>query len=293
MNTSTRSNARRRTTRLTALASAATLAVLGLTGCIKVDAVVGIGPDTTGSGTFALEFQKEAAGFLGITDLASFESQISEGALTEGDELDAFTECVTSENDTAYVYTCTFANTEFTDPEGLWQITKEGEEIVFTMSSPGAGEEAAGAEDLLGGASMGGINVTAEFPGPITSIEGALVEQTSENEAVIRASMMDEITVTIRSEAGSSGPSLSVILVIAVTAGIIVLLIVAVVLLVMRRRAGTSAAAIGAAESASTVDAAEPESVELPGSDAPAIEGADAPAIEGTDEDQPGTTPPA
>jgi len=293
MNTSTRSNARRRTTRLTALAGAATLAVLGLTGCIKVDAVVGIGPDTTGSGTFALEFQKEAAGFLGITDLASFESQISEGALTEGDELDAFTECVTSENDTAYVYTCTFANTEFTDPEGLWQITKEGEEIVFTMSSPGAGEEAAGAEDLLGGASMGGINVTAEFPGPITSIEGALVEQTSENEAVIRASMMDEITVTIRSEAGSSGPSLSVILVIAVTAGIIVLLIVAVVLLVMRRRAGTSAAAIGAAESASTVDAAEPESVELPGSDAPAIEGADAPAIEGTDEDQPGTTPPA
>lgn len=140
---------------------------------------------------------------------------------------------------------------------------------------------------------MGGINVTAEFPGPITSVEGALVEQTSDNEAVISASMMDEIAVTIRSEAGSSGPSLSVILVIAITAGIIVLLIVAIILLVMRRRAGTSAAGIGSAESASTVDAAEPNSVELPGSDTAAIEGADTPAVEGTDEDQPGTTPPA
>lgn len=287
-----RSTLSRRTTRIAGLAGAAALAVLGLTGCIKVDAIVGIGPDATGSGTFTLEFQKEAANFLGITDLASFESQISEGALTEGDELDAFTECVTSENDTGYVYTCTFANTEFTDPEGLWQITKEGEEIVFTMSSPGAGEEAAGAEELLGGASMGGINVTAEFPGPITSIEGTLVEQTSENEAAITASMMDEIAVTIRSEAGSSGPTLSVILVIAVTAGIIVLLIVAVILLVMRRRAGTAPVAITATESVGSVDAAEPGAIDTPASDTPAIEQADAPATERTDEDQPGTNPP-
>lgn len=288
-----RSTPGRRTTRIAGLAGAVTLAVLGLTGCIKVDAVVGIGPDATGSGTFALEFQKEAASFLGITDLASFESQISEGALTEGDELDAFTECVTSETDTGYVYTCTFANTEFTDPEGLWQITKEGEEIVFTMSSPGAGEEAAGAEDLLGGASMGGINVTAEFPGPITSIEGALVEQTSDNEATITASMMDEIAVTIRSEAGSSGPTLSVILVIALTAGIIVLLIVAVVLLVMRRRAGTAPVTIGADESASAIDAAEPSAHDVTATETPALEGSDSPATEETDEDQPGTTPPA
>lgn len=288
-----RSTPSRRTTRIAGLAGAAALAVLGLTGCIKVDAVVGIDPDATGSGTFTLEFQKEAANFLGITDLASFESQISEGALTEGDELDAFTECVTSENDTGYVYTCTFANTEFTDPEGLWQIAKEGEEIVFTMSSPGAGEEAAGAEELLGGASMGGINVTAEFPGPITSIDGALVDQTSENAATISASMMDEIAVTIRSEAGSSGPTLSVILVIAVTAGIIVLLIVAVILLVMRRRAGTAPVAIAAAESTSTVDADEPVAVDTGASDTPAIEEAGTPDSDEHDEDQPGTTPPA
>lgn len=229
----------RRTQRLAALVGAGIVASLALTGCIKVDANVAIASDATASGTFAFELQKDAASFLGISDLASFEGQISEGALTEGNELDAFQECVTSESDTGYVYTCTFANVPFTESTGLWTVTKEESTIVFRMVSEGAGEETQGADNLLGDASMGSINVTVEFPGPITAVEGEFVEQTSESTAKVSAAMTETIDVTIRSEDGASGTNIAAILVIALAAGVAVLLIVAVVLLVMRRRSGT------------------------------------------------------
>lgn len=290
----------RRAPRAAALLGAVAVAIVSLSGCIKVDAEVGIGADATASGTFAFELQKDAASFLGITDLATFESEITEGALTEGDELDAFTECTTSESDTGYVYSCTYANTTFTEADGLWRITKEGDEIVFTMASPGAGAEAAGAEELLGGASMGSINVDVEFPGPITTVEGDFVEQTSDNAATVSASMMDEIAVTIRSEAGS-GPSLSVILVLVIAVAIIVLLVIAVILLVKRRRAGTapavSAAAVATAVASPPTEAAgaAPAAVtEAARADIPAIEAGDTDkAGESSDEDQSGSTPPA
>lgn len=228
-----------RTMRAGVLAGIAATAVLALTGCIKVDANVAIASDATASGTFGFELQKEAASFLEINDLESFKSQIDEGALTEGDELDSFQECVSSESDTGYVYTCTFANTPFTATDGLWTITKEGSTIVFRMVSEGGGEDAADAGALLGDAGLGSIDVAVEFPGPITSVEGDLVEQTSETTAKISGSMMDTINVTIRSEEGSSGPNVAAILVVAIAAGVAVLLVVAVILLVMRRRAGT------------------------------------------------------
>lgn len=280
----------RRTPRAAALIGAVAVAVLGLSGCIKVDAEVGIGADARASGTFEFELEKDAAGFLGISDLASFESQIDEGALTEGDELDAFTECTTSESDTGYVYSCTFENTTFAEADGLWRIAKEGEEIVFTMASPGAGAEAAGAEELLGGASLGSINVDVEFPGPITSVEGDFVEQTSDNAATVTASMMDEIAVTIRSEAGS-GPSLSVILVLVIAVAIIVLLVVAVILLVKRRRAGTTHVVIAPAAAAAASGITPAAVSEAASAEIPALEASD--AGESTDEDQSGSTPPA
>ncbi|HAN72188.1 MAG TPA: hypothetical protein DCQ36_11470 [Actinobacteria bacterium] len=271
----------RRPQRLAAFVGAGIVASLALTGCIKVDANVAIASDATASGTFAFELQKDAAGFLGISDLASFQSQIDEGALTEGDELETFQECVTSESETGYVYTCSFANMPFTEPSGLWTVTKEESTIVFAMTSEGAGEETQGADNLLGDASMGSINVTVEFPGPITAVEGEFVEQTSESTAKVSAAMTETINVTIRSEDGSSGTNIAVIIVIALAAGVAVLLIVAVVLLVMRRRAGTQELALPAAgeaqeaESGTEIAAAETDAAP------PALPPAD------SDEDEP------
>lgn len=230
---------RRSTNRLAALTGIAVLAIVTLSGCIKVDADVAINSDATASGTFAFELQKDAASFLGIGDLATFEQQIDEGALTEGQELDSFQECVTGESDTGYTYTCTFANTPFTEPDGLWRIAKEGSSIVFTMTSEGAGEDGAEAASMLGDAGMGSIDVTVEFPGTITSVQGDLVEKTSDTTARVSASMTDTIDVTITSEDGASQGGIAGIIVVAIAAGVVVLLIVAVILLIMRRRAGT------------------------------------------------------
>lgn len=225
-------------TRIAALVGVAAVAALTLTGCIKVDANVAINSDATGSGTFGFELQKEAAGFLGISDLAAFKSNIEEGALTEGEGLESLQDCVTSETETGYAYTCSFANAEFTNPDDLWQITKDGSSIVFTMRNEAAGEEDADMAAMLGETGMGAINVTLEFPGPITSVEGEFAEKTSDTTAKITASMMDTLNVTITSQ-DSSGGGFATILVVAIAAGVVVLLVVAVILLVMRRRAGT------------------------------------------------------
>lgn len=246
---------RRGARRVSALTGIAALTVITLTGCIKVDANVAINSDATASGTFAFELQKDAASFLGISDLASFEQQIAEGALTEGDELNSFQECVTGESDTGYTYTCTFANTAFADPDGLWSIAKEGSTIVFTMASEGAGDEGADAASMLGEAGMGSIDVTVEFPGTITSVQGDLVEKTSDTTARVSASMTDTIDITIRSEDGAAQGGIAGIIVVAIAAGVVVLLIVAVILLIMRRRAGTRTPELPPA----------PESGEMPG----------------------------
>lgn len=276
-------SSQRRTPRLAAIVGAGIVASLALSGCIKVDANVAIASDATASGTFAFELQKEAASFLGISDLASFESQIDEGALTEGGELDTFQECVTSESASGYLYTCTFANLPFTESTGLWTVNKEDSTIVFRMVSEGAGEEAQGAGDLLGDASMGSINVAVEFPGPITSVEGSFVEQTSESTAKVSAAMTETIDVTIRSEDGSSSVNIAVILVIALAAGVAVLLIVAVILLVMRRRAGTRALALPPA-GAPEVDSGAPMSTDAPMQIAsPEVDG-QAPALPAADD---------
>jgi hypothetical protein len=258
--------------RIGALVGIAAVAVLTLTGCIKVDANVAIASDATASGTFGFELQKDAAGFLGISDLSSFEAAIDEGALTDGEELETFQDCVTSESDAGYVYTCSFANASFTNPDDLWQISKDGSNIVFTMTNEGQSAEDAEMTGLLGDAGMGAINVTVEFPGPITSVEGAFAEKTSDTTVKISASMMDALKVTITSEE-SSGGGFAVILVVAIAAGVVVLLIVAVILLVMRRRAGTrspEAAAEPTEAPANQAPAAEATATETPPADAPA-----------------------
>lgn len=254
---------RRGSHRVAALTGIAVVAILTLSGCIKVDANVAINTDATASGTFAFELQREAASFLGIGDLATFEQQIDEGALTDGQELDSFQECVTGESDTGYTYTCTFANTAFTEPDGLWRIAKEGSTIVFTMASEGAGEDGAEAVSMLGDAGMGSIGVVVEFPGTITSVEGDLVEKTSDTTARVSASMMDTIDVTIRSEDGAAQGGIAGIIVVAIAVGVVVLLIVAVILLVMRRRSGTRAPELPAAPETSALETSAPETSAL------------------------------
>ncbi len=98
----------RKVSRILALAAACGLAVLTLSGCIKVNADLAIDSDATGSGTLSLELQKQAAILMGMTDLDAFESGLTSGDLG-GQGLGAFGTCETSETDEAFVYTCSFS----------------------------------------------------------------------------------------------------------------------------------------------------------------------------------------
>jgi len=268
----------RRAWRITRLAAIGAVAVTLLSACITVKADLTVNPDASASGTFSLELQKEAAGFLGITSVDDFAKGIDSGEVTGDTGFEQFQDCSPSETDAGYVYSCTFTNATFTDTNGPWTITKDGDQITFHIASTGSGAEGdTSAQDVLGDASIGDIEVSIEFPGSISSITGSGAEQTSDTSATISGSLTDQMDVTIVSAAGG-GFSLSSILVIVIFAAILILIIVVVVVLIMRRRSSTpelDAATVAAAESISPPADAQPlTALELAELEAP-VEGAD------------------
>lgn len=225
---------RSRMIRTAAAIAAGVAGALVLTGCIKVEADVTVASDATASGTFGFELQKEAAGFLGITDAGAFEEQLETGDLSEEEGLSSFDDCTASESDTGFVYTCAFTDTPFTDSTDLWTITKEDSTIVFRMVNEG---DDSGAGDLgLGEGSLGSVSVDVTFPGPITSISGAGATQTSDTTATVEASMTDALDISIRSEDGASGFPVATLIVVLVAAGVILLIVVVAGVLIARRR---------------------------------------------------------
>ena len=242
--------ARSRTLRLTGLVGACALAVVSLSGCLKLDADLTVNGDATASGTLAVEFQKEAAGFLGISDLASFEENFS-GEELGAEGLDNFTDCTTSETDAAYVYTCTFENEAFTEGDGPWTITKEGDLVVLrVVNEAQSGDDGA----LLGDANLGSITVSATFPGPITAVSGDAAEKTSDTTATISGSLTESIDASVTSESSSGGFALSALLVVLGALAVLALIVIVAVVLLMRRRKGPEAAAAPMADAAPMPD---------------------------------------
>lgn len=242
----------RRTSRLIGLASACALAVVSLSGCLKLDADLTVNADATASGTLAVEFQKEAASFLGITDMASFEEGFASDELGTGG-LEQFTDCTTSETDAAYVYTCTFENETFEGTDSPWTITKEGDLVTLrVVNEAQSGDDAA----LLGDASLGSITVSATFPGPITAVSGDAVEKTSDTTATISGSLTDSIDSSVTSESSSGGFSVSSLLVILLALAVVALIVIVAVVLLMRRRKGPQGDAVSAADGAPVAAAA-------------------------------------
>ena len=240
----------RRTSRLIGLAGACALAVVSLSGCLKLDADLTVNADATASGTLAVEFQKEAAGFLGISDLASFEENFS-GEELGAEGLDNFTDCTTSETDAAYVYTCTFENEAFTEGDGPWTITKEGDLVVLrVVNEAQSGDDAA----LLGDANLGSISVSATFPGPITAVSGDAVEKTSDTTATISGSLTESIDASVTAEASGGGFSVSALLVVLAALAVLALIVIVAVVLLMRRRKGSGADAAPVADAAPMPD---------------------------------------
>jgi hypothetical protein len=288
----------RAATRVAAFVGVAALAIVTLTGCIKVDGDLTINADATGTGTVGFELQKEAASFMGITDLDSFKTQINSGDL-QSNGLSGFTSCTPSETDTGFLYSCSFTDEAFTDPSGIWTIAKTGNSITFHMVNAGqTGTQGSDATALLGDASLGSLNVKITFPGNITDITGTGAAKTSDTTATITGTMTTPLDVTITSESTGGGMKIAALLVVLAALAVVALIIVVIVVLLVRRRKaaptdvepaaasdGASVDGAAAATAATAVildDAGAPTQVDGIPSDAagPMIDATTAPAAE-------------
>lgn len=269
----------RRVPRALALAATGGLAVLTLSGCLSMNADLTVNSDAKTSGTFAVGLQKQAAGMLGMTDLGTFEQGLtSEEMSGEAGGLFESGECVASETDAEYVYTCSFSDVEFKEGDGPWAISKEGDVITFHMVNDGATGESAEAAELVGG-SMGDITVNVTFPGAIQTITGDGATKNSDTSATVKVAMTDAADITITSAASGGGGMGSILLIVGLV--LLALIVIAVIIVLVTRGKKSAPAAPGAA-----VVVAEPM-VEEPDIEKPAVDETPAPTDNPQDEQPP------
>jgi hypothetical protein len=211
-------------------------AMMALTGCLSITSDLTIDSDAKGSGTFTIGLQKQAAQLMGMSDLESFSSGITQQDLAKSESnLLASGTCKASETAEEFVYACTFSDATFTKEGELWTVKKNGNEIVFSMKNQGStGADAGQMADLLGGSSLGDVTVNVTFPGPIQSITGTGATKTSDTEATVKGAMTDNFDVTITS-AASNRPSIGLIIAGAVGVLLLIAIIVGLVLFLVRR----------------------------------------------------------
>jgi hypothetical protein len=249
---------RRSLTRTFGIAAGGAAALLALTGCLSISADMSINADATGSGTFAINLQKQAGKLMGMTDLESFKSGLNQDTTPGAGDMIQNAKCEPSETAEDFVLTCTYSNAEFTKPDQLWTIKKANDQILFQMkNAPSAGADAGQLTDLLGGGSLGDVTVNVTFPGPIQSVTGAGATKTSDTTATVKGSMTDSYDVTITS-ATSSGPPIGMIIGIVIGLLLLAAIVVGLILFLVSRGKKRDAAAAAA----------------LPAQDGPAAEGA-------------------
>lgn len=232
----------RRTTRVLAVAAVGVVAVLALSGCLSMTANLSISSDAKTTGTFAIGLQKQAASMLGMKDLDTFTSGITNPDLSEGNGDLLAGDCTASETDTEFVYTCTLSGDEPASADTPWTVTKSGDVITFRMVSTATDDSA---DDLLQGGTLGQLTAQVTFPGTITSVTGDKVTKDSGTSVTIKAAMSDPVDVTVTSEASATSSPSRVILIV----GVVLLAIIVIALIaffVTRRKDDTGSAVVEA-----------------------------------------------
>jgi len=203
------------------LASSALL----LTGCLDVDADLTVNQDATATGEMTIAISSEISGLLGLASGVDFVNQVQEGML-EGAEGIEDLDCAPAERDDAVAMTCTFENQVFDQADDIWNIYASDDNTVTFFSS--SGEEATQEDAALFGDlnfDFGGYTIDVEMPGPIVSVEGTNVEQTSDTNFRISAGLDETFEAVVIAEDGTSSfPTMlliiGIIVILAVIAGI-------------------------------------------------------------------------
>jgi hypothetical protein len=197
-----------------------------------VTANVSVNPDATASGQISLELAKQAASMLGIMTADDLLTGITDGELTDGADAFSSGQCQPQEKDESLAITCSFDDQAFTDPEGPWTISRQGDVITVSIkNSQQATDGADSSTDL--GIPLGRFEVVVDLPGDVQSVTGDFATQVDSDTVRVDASMNDEVDVTITSATG--GGLLSRLPLILAAAALLAGLVV-VILLVARRR---------------------------------------------------------
>ena len=217
-----------------------------LSGCLDVDADLSVNEDATATGEMTIAISSEISGLLGLGSGVDLVDQLKQGMLDGAEGVEDL-DCEPAEQENAVAMVCSFENQVFDQADDIWNIYASDDKTVTFYSSSGgqAAEEDAGFLDDLVDFDFGGYQIDVEMPGPIVSVDGTNVDQTSETSFRIEAGLNDSFEAVVVSEDGSSSFPWVLLIVI----GVAVLAVIAVVafLIGRSRSSGDSDAVNGTA----------------------------------------------
>ena len=228
-----------------------------LSGCLDVDADLAVNEDATATGEMTIAISSEISSLLGLGSGVDLVDQLKQGML-DGAEGVQDLDCEPADQENAVAMVCSFENQVFDQADDIWNIYASDDNTVTFYSSSGeqaAEEEDAGLFDDLVDFDFGGYQIDVEMPGPIVSVDGTNVDQTSETSFRIEAGLNDSFEATVVAEDGSS--SFPWILLIVI--GVAVLAVIALVaFLISRSRSSDASDTSDASDGTSSVnDAAD------------------------------------
>ena len=225
-----------------------------LSGCLDVDADLSVNEDATATGGMTIAISSEISGLLGLGSGVDLVDQLKQGMLDGAEGVEDL-DCEPAEQENAVAMVCSFANQVFDQADDIWNIYASDDKTVTFYSSSGeqAAEEDGGFLDDLVDFDFGGYQIDVEMPGPIVSVDGTNVDQTSETSFRIEAGLNDSFEAVVVSEDGSSSFPWVLLIVI----GVAVLAVIAVVafLIGRSRSSGDSDAGNGTAPMNDPADA--------------------------------------
>ena len=292
-----------------------------LSGCLDVDADLSVNEDATATGEMTIAISSEISGLLGLGSGVDLVDQLKQGMLDGAEGVEDL-DCEPAEQENAVAMVCSFENQVFDQADDIWNIYASDDNTVTFYSSSGeqaVEEEDAGLFDDLVDFDFGGYQIDVEMPGPIVSVDGTNVDQTSDTSFRIEAGLNDSFEAIVVSEDGSS----SFPWVLLIVVGVAVLAVIAlVVFLIGRSRSSGDSDGSGASDASDVngandatdgtafmddADRAQPELIAAtPALDSPtpppaveaspvppAIESADTPGDDHSSDDAPGEDTPA
>ena len=209
-----------------------------LSGCLDVDADLSVNEDATATGEMTIAISSEISGLLGLGSGVELVDQLKQGMLDGAEGVEDL-DCQPADQENAVAMVCSFENQVFDQADDIWNIYASDDNTVTFYSSSGeqAAEEDAGFLDDLVDFDFGGYQIDVEMPGPIVSVDGTNVDQTSDTSFRIEAGLNDSFEAVVVSEDGSS----SFPWVLLIVVGVAVLAVIALVAFLIGRSRSSGA----------------------------------------------------